>query len=214
MSEYLETVVEEFDPMDHISPSEEEMDEHLPKDPTRDEILEVESELRSSKEVGGAVLTGKILAELLHLSTEVREEIEILKPQYHPEWSSEQKDDVHLFFTYVGQIQEHLLRKAILEQVIVDEAHTDAMKKKVMGAGNERPMPVSECLEYLEKGGIIGDGLKGEIWQARNERNETVHDITRWFFANFEPEDLEAQVSRGERSVVRLLEIVYGFNLE
>ena len=214
MPEYLEDVVERFDPMDYITPSEEEMDEHLPENPTREEILETKSEIRSPKKRGGAILAGKILAELLHLSTEVREEIEILTPASHVEWSGEQKDDVHLFFTYVGQVQEYLIREAVFTHILSDDVRTDEMKQKIMGGRNERGMPVHECLEYLHKGDAIGDGLKGEIGQVRDERNETVHDITRWFFANFDPEDLEAQVSRGERTVVRLLELIYGFELE
>ena len=214
MSEYLGPIVENFDPMNHITPSEDEMKEILPDDPDHEDIIEAERSLRTEREQGGAILTAKLLAELYHLSTRVRSRIEKIEGLPVVEWSGEQKDDVHLFFAFVGQVQEHLLRKAVVQHVISDEATTEAMRRKIMSGDHGRAMRAGECLDYLHSGGFIDDGLKGEIGQTRNERNEAVHDITRWIFAQFDPQELQAQVTRGERSVVRLLELVYGFDLE
>jgi hypothetical protein len=214
MSNYLRPIVEDFDPMDHISPDEEEMNAILPDDPNHQDILEAERSLRTKREQGGAILTSKILAELLHLSTRVRDQIEVIENSPVTEWDREQKNDVHLFFSFVGQVQEYLLRDAVVTYVINDDATTDGIKRKIMSDENGRAMSAHECLDYLHKSGLIDSGLKGEIGQVRNERNETVHDIRRWFFAQFDPEELKAQVARGERSVVRLLELVYRFELE
>lgn len=214
MSDYLRPIVERFEPIDHMTPNDEEFQQALPEDPDVEEINEARRDLTTSKERGGAVLTIKILAELLHLSEEVRTRINEIEDSPVTEWDGEKKDDVHLFFTFVGQTQEYLLREAVVKYVISETATTDAMKQKIMGGENEVGWSAKMCIDYLHRADVIGDGFKGEIYQTRNERNETVHDITRWFFANFDPEDLRAQVSRSERSVVRLLEITYGFELE
>lgn len=214
MSDYLQPIVEEFDPMDHVTPSEEEMDSALPDNPDQEDILKVDQSLRTQREQGGAILTAKILAELHYLSRQVRDQIEIIEHSPVVEWDRDQKDDVHLFFAFVGQVQEYLLRDAVITHVISDSATTDEMKEKIMSDKHGRAMTAHECLDFLHRGGFIDSGLKGEIGQVRTERNEVTHDITRWLFAQFDPEELETQVTRGERSVVRLLELCYDFDLE
>jgi hypothetical protein len=214
MSDYLRTIVERFDPIEHRLPSEEELEAALPDQSDPEEIIERHQSLRSQREGGGAILTSHILNELFNLSVPVRDAIEEVAETRPHEWTREQKDDVHLFFAFVGQVQEYLLRVAVVKHVISDEATTEAIKAKIVSDKDGRPMPVSECLDYLHSGGTIDDGLKGEIAQTRDERNETVHDIWRWFYTQHDPTALEAQVSRAERSVVRLLELVFDFDLE
>ncbi|MFD1686377.1 hypothetical protein [Halobellus litoreus] len=195
-------------------PDDAELKEALPEDPVVEDIIEAGRGLKSSRERGGAMLTSKILIELNHLSEQVREKIDEVESHPVTEWDGDQKDDVHLFFTFVGQTQEYLLREAVVAHIISEDATTETMKRKIVGDESEIGWSAKMCIDYLHRGGVIDDGFKGEIHQTRDERNETVHDITRWFFANFEPQDLRAQVSRSERSVVRLLEVVYGFDLE
>ena len=214
MSDYLRPIVNDFDPAEYSNPTDEELEAILPEEPSGDEVLDAIQSLRSQKQVGGAILTGKILWELFDLSKRVRDDITIIRESPAREWSRDQKDSVHLFFAFVGQVQDHLLRQAVVRHVIDDEATTEQMKEKIVSDDTGRGMPARECLNYLDAGGLIDSGLKGEIGQVRNERNEAVHDITRWFFAEFDLQTLEAQVARGERSVVRLLELVYGFELE
>ena len=214
MSEYLEPIVENFDPMDYMMPDEEEFDEMLPEDADDEDVLEARQSYKSQKERGGAILTDKILAELLYLSNNAREPIDKSKNSPVNEWHGEQKDDIHLFFAFMGQAQEHLLRDAFVTHVISEDATTEAMKQKIMSDDHGRAMSAWECLDYLHKAGFIDDGLKGETGQTRGERNETVHDITRWLFAQFDPHQIESEISRGERTVVRLLELVYDFDLE
>lgn len=214
MSDYLDEIVENFDPMDHITPSEEELEEELPSDATSEQIQEAFRELRTEKERGGAMLVSKILAELHHLSNQARTRIDEVEQSPVVEWDGEQKDDIHLYFAFVGQVQEHLLRDAVIQYVISDAATTEAIKRKIMSNEGRGAMPASECIDYLYKGEIIDNGLKSEIKRVRDERNEAVHDLTRWIFAQPDPSDLRREVLAGERSVVRLIEVVYGFDLE
>lgn len=214
MSDYLEQIIDDFDPIEETTPSKEEMENSLPDDPNPDEILEASKSIRHERNSGGAVLTWRILGELLYLSQQVDKRIDEMEKSGAPEWNQDQKDDVHLFFAFVGQAQEYLLRQAVVTHVISDEARTDKMKEKIISNDRGRAMPAGECLDYLHRAGFIGDGLKGEIGQTRDERNEAVHDIRRWLFAQYDTQDLETQIRRGERSVVRLLELVYGFDLE
>ena len=72
MSDYLRPIVERFEPIDHMTPNDEEFQQALPEDPDVEEINEARRDLTTSKERGGAVLTIKILAELLHLSEDSR----------------------------------------------------------------------------------------------------------------------------------------------
>ncbi|WP_227380869.1 hypothetical protein [Haladaptatus halobius] len=213
MSDFLRPIVENFDPIDSL-PGDEEMEAELPENPSVEDISEARSSLTNDQTPGAALFTDKILAELLHLSDQARDRIEEVDNAPVVEWDGEQKDDIHLFFAFIGQAQEYLLRQAVIRKVISDDATTDAMKEKILSDKRGQPMSTGQCLDYLHRGGFIDDGLKGEIGQTRNQRNEAVHDIRRWIFANFDPIDLQSDIARGERTVVRLLELVYGFDLE
>jgi len=199
--------------MDYITPSYEELEEFLPEEPEIDDILDAQRSLRTTQKRGGAVLTAKILDELLHLSKRAHERIDEIEASPVVEWDGKQKDDVRLFFTFVGQVQEHLLQEAVVIHLISDDCKTDKIKSKIKGGNGDNGWPAKQCIDYLNRAEIISDGFKGELWQTRNERNETVHDITRWIFAQLEPEELRPQVKRGERSIIKLLDTVYGFNL-
>lgn len=214
MSEYLERIIEQFDPVDYIMADEEELNQLLPDNPSVEEVMEAHRTLTRGQERGGAILTGKILGEMYHLSIEVRNHIDRVETAGISQWSGEQKDDIHLFFAFIGQLQEHLLREAVVRHIISSEATTDSMREFIISDENGRGMSARKCLDYLHHGGIIDSGLKGEIGQVRNERNEAVHDITRWFWKEYDPQHLRSQVARGERSVIKLLDLVYGFGLE
>jgi hypothetical protein len=210
MSEYLDEVHQEFDPEEYQSYDWDSID-----DPSK--VLESDEDPLKKypqKKRGGAIFTKYVLAELSHLSEEAHSSIENVKQKPTKKWERDERDDIDLFFAFVGQAQERLLREAILQHVFDDEAVTDEIRSMVHGKGGYTGYGYYQCLEMLEASGAIEDGLKGEIGQVRDERNETVHEITRWLFAEFDPDDIKAQIDRGERSVVRLLELVYGFNLE
>lgn len=210
MSDYLEQILDRFDPEEYQSYDWENID-----DPSK--LGEVGTEIPreyEQKERGGAIFAVNILSELHHLSEEAHSSIEMVKDRQVERWGRDEKDDIDLFFSFVGQAQEHLLREAVIQHIFADKVVTDEIKMMIHGAENYRGYGHHQCLQILEAGEVIDDGLKGEIGQVRSERNEAVHDITRWLFAEFDPEDIESQVNRGERSVVRLLELVYGFDLE
>lgn len=213
MSEYTKRVYESFDPLDYISPELNDVETELPENPDAEDILQIKKSAYDQKTRGGAILTQKILAELHHLSEQAGNTITTVKNSGVYEWDSNQKDDLRLFFTFVGQTQEYLLREAIVKCIISSEVE-DELKEEIIGHNDTRGWSVRQCIRYLHKADVIDSGLKGNITDARNERNESVHDITRWFFAQFDPSDMKQKTSSAERSVVRLLQIVYEFDLE
>ncbi len=81
------------------------------------------------------------------------------------EWEPEQKDDIVLFFTFVGIAQEHYLRRAVAKRVFQPEALSNALLDLIFD------MNPNFCLELLHAAGVVGDGKKGEIstGKARKE---------------------------------------------
>ena len=149
-----------------------------------------------------------VLQELKGLSTVARETIAEVDRRGLNEWSSGEKDDIHLFFAYVGQAQEHYLKRGVYRHIVREEVDTEEMREWFFD------LNASTCRKLLYKADVIDSGLKGDLKTVRNERNESVHDISRWLFADFEPDKLEAQMDRAERSLVRLIEITEGIELE
>lgn len=217
MSEYLENVLDGFEPTEHMVTDSKPINDLVAEnggDINSIDGLVEEKTQKQKKQTGGARLTDKILHELHALSVNARNSIEDVKKSKEENWNTEHKDDINLFFTFTGQVHEYLLREAVILKVIADNVVSESIRRKVHGVQNNRGFSFTQCIELLNRGGVMDDGLKGEIMQARTERNEVVHEITRWLFGSFNLGDIESTVSRAERSTVRLLEIVYDFDLE
>ena len=198
MSEYLESVMENA--MKDDFPGLEFIDgdrDTLSSAPNEDDV-----------KFQDKLLPYRVLQELEGLSKVARESLDEVNERGLNEWSPREKDDVHLFFAFAGQAQEYYLKRGVYRHIIRAEVDTEEMRKWVF------KLNAATCRNLLYKADVIDSGLKGDLKAARDERNESVHDISRWLFANFEPMKIKAQMDRAERSLVRLIEITEGMELE
>lgn len=108
--------------------------------------------------------------------------------------------DYIAFITFASQINEYLLREAVYEHIIADQAKTDEIRELTHELNAER------CLDFLFKAGIVDSGVKGEIGQVKELRNSFVHGIDDRLFHK-PKQSYESQVDRAERSLERLVEL-------
>lgn len=115
--------------------------------------------------------------------------------------------DLVLYFTFVSQVNEHLLSEAVYEHVIAEERKTDKMRELV------HEMDPEYCLNILHNSKVIDDGLKGEVGQVKNVRNELMHELSERLVPTTD-QDFTTQVERGYRSVRRLVDLALDFESE
>lgn len=147
------------------------------------------------------------LNELQVLATPARSAALEVENQNSNEWSVSYKDEMRLFFIYSGILQEYYLKHAVVEHVFPKKRRTDQLLEMVWN------MTPQHCINFLFATGVIDAGMKGEIGQAKDERNKLAHSISHWLFTQPDPQHIQAQIGRAERSSIRLIDLVGDFEI-
>lgn len=109
-----------------------------------------------------------------------------------------------------------LLEFFTVAHAVIETLSSDILKLKLLKPDHaseefsdwlfERALNQKRRQELLSKAGVIGDGLKGDMNQVRNARNELVHDPASRLSVS-SVDDWTANADRALRTVERLFEI-------
>jgi len=152
---------------------------------------------------GMLIVTGSEFEELERSARKAAVRLDNLEgsPVLHSEDHREDFRDVLLFITFASQLNEHLLRKAVFQLVIDEEAQTRDLHGRV------HEMHAELCLDLLFAANEIESGLKGEIGQVKLMRNDLVHGLEDRLFHDPD-QSYESQVDRAVRSTQKLMGMV------
>jgi hypothetical protein len=213
MLDYLENILDDFQP-------EEYLEGEFAKVARENEdfyaaVASLENPFSAPESMYELYFIRYILNELSELSRDLRNSISETRAGMTPrDWPRDQRSSYGVFFAFVGQSLESMLKDAFFYHIVSEKARIPEVRNKVRGVGSYWGISPTECREYLHNGNVIDDGLNGNIKQTWDLRCEAVHDLRHWFGIDLSPNDIESHISHSERAIVRLAEVTYGIDLE